>query len=171
MEPLRGGKLSTVSHATISYLTDKTNENTCSLAFRFLQSIKGVTVILSGMSSFEQVKDNIVTFNRFAPLNEEDFKKMLELGKSLTNSIPCTSCKYCTEYCPQGLNIPKLISLYNEQVYTGGGFIVPMNISALPENKRPSACIGCKSCESVCPQSIEISSIMSRFTDLLTKKS
>ena len=79
------------------------------------------------------------------------------------NVLPCTACRYCTSHCPKGLDITKLLSLYNEHLFTGGGFIAPMAISALPEYKRPSACIGCKSCEAVCPQEIKISEVMADF--------
>jgi predicted aldo/keto reductase-like oxidoreductase len=79
-------------------------------------------------------------------------------------TVPCTACHYCVSHCPQSLNIPELISLYNEHAYTGGGFIAPMALSALPEDKRPQSCIGCRSCEQVCPQQIRISEVMSDFS-------
>ena len=66
-----------------------------------------------------------------------------------------------------GLDIPKLLALYNEHVFTGGGFLAPMAIGALPEDKRPSACLSCRSCEAVCPQQLKISEAMSNFTSLL----
>ena len=64
---------------------------------------------------------------------------------------------------PKGLDIPELIKLYNEHSFTGGGFIAPMLIGTLPEEKRPGACIGCRSCERVCPQQIKISEMMKDF--------
>ena len=88
----------------------------------------------------------------------------------MTTSVPCTSCRYCTEYCPQGLDIPELISLYNEQVFSGGGFIVGMRLSNIDETKKPSACIGCGSCEAVCPQGIKIPEIFKDFVNRRTKK-
>ena len=170
MEPLRGGKLASINNNLLTDIESMRPDITpCSLAFRFLQAIDGVTVTLSGMSSFEQVKDNINTFETDAPLSSEEMNLVLKLAKSMTSNIPCTACSYCTEYCPQELNIPKLISLYNEHVFTGGGFIAPMYVSTLQENKRPSACIGCRSCEAVCPQSIKISEVMSDFNSRLNK--
>ena len=83
------------------------------------------------------------------------------------NTLSCTSCRYCTAHCPKGIDIPKILALYNEHVFTGGGFIAPMAISALPDDKKPSACIGCKSCEAVCPQQLKISEAMSNFVELL----
>ncbi|MBO4770732.1 MAG: 4Fe-4S dicluster domain-containing protein, partial [Clostridia bacterium] len=81
------------------------------------------------------------------------------------NTVPCTACRYCTEYCPTELDIPHLIALYNEFTFTGGGFIAPMAIAALDEDKKPSACLGCRSCEAVCPQGIKISEIMAAFAE------
>ena len=67
------------------------------------------------------------------------------------------------------LNIPWLIELYNEQMYSGGGFLVPYGIKTLPDSKKPSACIGCRACEAVCPQTIKISEMMSDFAERLSK--
>lgn len=168
MEPLRGGKIANVSPSVLeSVLKDRKQDTVCSLAFRFIQSIDNVAVTLSGMSNLEQVVDNINTFENEYPLTEAEFNTLLEIAREMTNSIPCTSCRYCTEYCPQELDIPNLISLYNELKFTGGGFLAPMRVSSLNEDKRPTACIGCKSCETVCPQSIKISEIMSDFSKKL----
>lgn len=170
MEPLRGGKLANVSDDLLTYIKAiRPSFTPCSLAFRFLQAIPGVTVTLSGMSNLEQVKDNIKIFETYEPLTDLEVKSALELARKMTSNVPCTSCRYCTEYCPQALDIPKLIALYNEFVFTGGGFIAPMYISTLEESKRPSACLGCKSCEAVCPQSIKISEVLSDFNIRLNK--
>ncbi len=88
--------------------------------------------------------------------------RMLSVG-----TVPCTACHYCVSHCPQGLDIPHLISLYNEHVYTGGGFIAPMALSALPEDKKPQACLQCRSCEQVCPQQIKISEVLADFSEKL----
>ena len=77
--------------------------------------------------------------------------------------VPCTACHYCVSHCPQGLDIPYLLSLFNEHSVTGGGFIAPMAIGTLPEDKRPDSCIGCRSCEAVCPQRILISEALADF--------
>ena len=168
MEPLRGGKLAGVDKNTLRLLLEnKPEETVCSIAFRFIQSISGVCVTLSGMSSIEQVKDNIKTFSENKPLSEADFGTILEIAKQMTSLVPCTSCRYCTEYCPQGLDIPKLISLYNEHKFSNGGFIAPMYVSTLPDSKKPSSCIGCGACEAVCPQNIRIPEIMTDFSSRL----
>ncbi len=167
MEPLRGGKLASLpaeDEAKLKAL--RPDEGIPAWAFRFLQSIPEVTMILSGMSNEEQMKDNIRTFAEDKPLNEKEMNALLEIAAGmLKNSVPCTACHYCVSHCPQGLDIPRLLSLYNEHSFTGGGFIAPMVLQTLPENKRPDACIGCRSCEAVCPQQIKVSEVMADFAE------
>ncbi len=167
MEPLRGGKIANVDKSVLEPVLVNRDDTVCSLAFRFLQSIDNICVTLSGMSNLEQVVDNIKTFESEHPLNDTEFETLLKIAKKMTETIPCTSCRYCTEYCPQGLDIPKLIGLYNEHKFTGGGFLAPMYVSSLSEDKRPTACIGCRSCEAVCPQCIKISEVMTDFSKRL----
>ena len=172
MEPLRGGKLAKLPEEQEKKLKElRPEETTPGWAFRFLQSIQGVTMVLSGMSSMEQLQQNIKTFEEEKPLNEEEMKSILEIADNMLqgNILPCTACRYCTAHCPKGIDIPKILALYNEHTFTGGGFIAPMAISALPDDKKPSACIGCKSCEAVCPQQLKIAEAMSNFTNLLNK--
>jgi len=170
MEPLRGGKLAKVSEENENKLKNlRQGETIPGWGFRFLQSIPGVTMVLSGMSNMEQLKQNIDTFEEDKPLNEKEMEVILEMARDMIkgNTLQCTACRYCTAHCPKGIDIPKILALYNEHVFTGGGFIAPMAISALPDDKKPSACIGCKSCEAVCPQQLKIAEAMSNFTDLL----
>ena len=168
MEPLRGGKLSSVDPIFLkTILEQRADETVCSIAFRFLQSLDGVCVTLSGMSNPEQVADNIKTFSECKPLSGSEFEELLKIAKRMTATIPCTSCRYCTEYCPQGLDIPKLISLYNELKFSNGGFLAPMYVSSLADDKKPSACKGCGACEAVCPQNIKISEVMNDFSNKL----
>ncbi len=166
MEPLRGGKLAKLSDEAEQKLKAlRPDEKIPAWAFRFLQSIPEVTVTLSGMSNFEQLKENIATYAEDKPLNEEEKKTLLDVVNGmLTGKLPCTACRYCTSHCPMELDIPKLLELYNEHSFSGGGFIAPMALSALPDDKKPSACIGCRSCEAVCPQQIKISEAMADFT-------
>lgn len=168
MEPLRGGKLAALASEDEKKLKDlRPDEGIPAWAFRFLQSIPEVVMILSGMSNFEQLKENIETFGTDKPLNKEEMEVLLDIAKGMTNSVPCTACHYCTSHCPKGIDIPSMISLYNEHKFTGGGFIAPMRLMSVPAEKQPSACIGCRSCEAVCPQQIKISEIMADFTEKL----
>ena len=138
-------------------------------AFRFLQSIPGVTVILSGMSTQEQLEKNLSTFAEDRKLNEAEMNALMGIAQRMLSlgTVPCTACHYCVSHCPQGLDIPRLLALYNEHAYTGGGFIAPMALSALPADKLPSACLQCRSCERVCPQQIKISRVLADFAEKL----
>ena len=166
MEPLRGGKLASLAEEDEAKLTAlRPEEKIPAWAFRFLQSLPEVTVTLSGMSNMEQLQENIRTFGEERPLNEEERQTLLDIADGMVKKIavPCTACHYCVSHCPQGLDIPHLLSLYNEHSFTGGGFIAPMALSAISKDKWPSACIGCRSCEAVCPQQIKISEVMADF--------
>ena len=172
MEPLRGGKLARLDAASEETLKAlRPDETVPAWAFRFLQSIPGVTMILSGMSTFDQLEANIRTFEEEKPLTEEERKALSQIAEKMTarKSIPCTACHYCVSHCPQGLDIPRLIALYNEHLLTvedgGMAFIAPMALMAIPEEKRPVSCLHCQSCEQVCPQQIHISEFMSDFVD------
>ena len=133
-------------------------------AFRFLQAIPEVKVVLSGMSNLEQLKENIKTFETDKPLSKEETETLLTIADGMLNgTLPCTACRYCTSHCPKGLDIPMLLNLYNEHSFSGGGFLAPMALMAVPEEKQPFACVGCKSCEKVCPQQIKISEAMADF--------
>jgi len=167
MEPLRGGRLAKLAPAYEAELKAlRPDEEIPAWAFRFLQSIPSVTMILSGMSSEEQLEKNLATFADDRKLTDAEMKALMGIADRMLSvgTVPCTACHYCVSHCPQGLDIPHLISLYNEHAYTGGGFIAPMALSALPEDKRPQACLGCRSCEQVCPQQIKISEVMADFS-------
>ena len=167
MEPVRGGKLASLAAEDEKKLKAfRPNDSIASWAFRFLLALPEVKVILSGMSDMKQVKDNIKTFEDAKPLNAEESAALDAIAREMLakTSLPCTACRYCTSHCPKHLDIPELIKLYNEHRFTGGGFIAPMVVSALAEEKRPSACVGCRSCEKVCPQQIKISEMMKDFT-------
>ena len=171
MEPLRGGKLVNLDDEYKTILKTQKDINAVEWAFRYLQSFEEVKVILSGMSNIEQLKENVQIFNTNEPLNKSEIELLYSVANKMTEktSLPCTACRYCTPKCPKGLDIPRLIELYNDHAFAGG-FIAPMVIDTLPEEKRPSACVSCRACEAVCPQSIKISEMMSDFTERLSKK-
>lgn len=165
MEPLRGGRLAKLSEADAAKLKGmRPDEEIPAWAFRFLQTVPGVTMILSGMSDLAQLQENIKTFETDKPLTKEEWDALLSVAEGmLNNTLPCTSCHYCVSHCPKGLDIPTLLNLYNEHSFTGGGFIAPMVLMAIPQEKQPSSCVGCRSCEKVCPQQIKISEAMTDF--------
>lgn len=172
MEPVRGGKLASIAPEYEAQLKQMRPEaSVVEWAFRFLQSVPEVVMTLSGMSNEVQLKENIATFETEKPLSGTEMQKLFDVAAAMTakTSLPCTACRYCTSHCPMELDIPNIIELYNEHVYTGGGFLAPMAIGALPEDKKPSACLGCRACEAVCPQNIKISEMMTDFVKKLEK--
>lgn len=166
MEPLRGGKLAKLPEDGMAKLSRLRPEETAAgWALRFLQTVPGIRVVLSGMSKLEQLQENIRTFEEDKPLGQEEMDALLSVADGmLQGNLPCTACRYCVSHCPRGLDIPMLLELYNEHSFTGGGFIAPMALMAVPEEKQPASCVGCRSCEKVCPQQIKISEAMSDFT-------
>ena len=170
MEPLRGGRLARLAPEYEAKLKElRPEEEIPAWAFRFLQSIPSVTMILSGMSNEEQLEKNLVTFAEDKKLNDVEMTTLLGIADQMLSvgTVPCTACHYCVSHCPMELDIPGLLALYNEHAYTGGGFIAPMALSALPEEKRPQACLQCRSCEQVCPQQIKISEVLADFSSKL----
>ena len=165
MEPLRGGRLAKLPEKETETLIGlRPDETVPAWAFRFLQGVPGVTVVLSGMSDLAQLKENIQTFQTDKPLSQTESDALLSIADGMLGStLPCTACHYCVSHCPQELDIPALLALYNEHSFPGGGFIAPMALMAIPEEKQPSACVGCRSCEQVCPQQIKISEAMADF--------
>ena len=166
MEPLRGGKLAKLDPKYEEMLKAlRPEEEIPAWAFRFLQSIPSVTMILSGMSNQEQLEKNLQTFAEDKKLSDSEMQTLLGIADEMLSAgtVPCTACHYCVSHCPQELDIPRLISLYNEHAFTGGGFIAPMVMGTLPDEKKPSACLHCRSCEEVCPQQIRISEVMEDF--------
>lgn len=170
MEPLRGGKLASLPDEMAKKLQElRPDEDIPAWAFRFLQGIDGVTMILSGMSNLEQVQKNVQTFETEKSLSRQETDALLDIADDMVKKsvVSCTACRYCTSHCPKGLDIPSLLELYNEHRFTGGGFIAPMALMAVPQEKQPSACVGCRSCEAVCPQQIKISEVMADFSEKL----
>ena len=171
MEPVRGGGLATIEQEYENELKKLRPEPTVpEWAFRFLQSIEDVTVTLSGMGNLEQLSQNTATFSEEKPLNDSEMQTLVGIADkmmSAKNTLPCTACRYCTSHCPIKLDIPKIIQQYNEFTYSGGERYPAAALRSLGENKQPSDCIGCRSCEAVCPQNIKISEMMRSFSTKL----
>ncbi len=156
MEPVRGGKLANLNEADTAKLKAlRPEESVAAFAFRFLQDIQGVKMILSGMSNMSQLCDNIKTFSDEKPLNDDEKKIIFEIAEGLKNSVPCTKCGYCVAGCPKGIDIPKMLEFYNEMRIAPTTNIT-MRIDALPESEQPASCIGCENCVNICPQNIKI---------------
>ena len=98
----------------------------------------------------------------------KEMEALMEVTDSMLDILPCTACRYCVTHCPQGLDIPTLLALYNETRFANG-LITHMAVDALQEEKRPGACVGCRSCEAVCPQQLGIADAMADFVKKLNQ--
>ena len=170
MEPLRGGKLARLGGEAEALLkASRPNDTLAAWAFRFLQSIEDIPVVLSGMSSLEHLKENLALFSRHDPLTEEESRILQKVLESITDLVPCTSCRYCVEYCPQGLDIPMLLTLYNEASFDMAWFLNAA-IRTLKDEEKPGACTSCRSCVPLCPQNIDIPKELEEFDKKIKSK-
>ncbi len=169
MEPVRGGKLAHLDEVSRAALAaHRAGASDASWAFRFLFRLPNVGMILSGMSDMEQMKDNIRTFDEGLPTSEAETETLLSIAEAMKDSVPCTACRYCCDGCPCGLDIPKLLSLYNE-VRIAPNSNVGMIVDSLDAARRPDACVGCGRCAAVCPQKIDIPEAMKDFSARLER--
>ena len=169
MEPVRGGRLASLSDAEEAKLKAlRPEDSIASWGFRFLQGLPNVKMVLSGMSSMEQMVDNVKTFSEEKPLTAEETALLLDIAEGMKDSIPCTACRYCCDGCPAGLDIPGLISTYNELRFSPA-VNVAMRIEFMPEDKKPTACIGCGQCTRMCPQNIDVPGALKDFAEKLSK--
>lgn len=171
MEPVRGGRIASLApDQEKRLLALRPQASVPEWAFRFVQSIPEVVVTLSGMSNFEQLKENIKTFETPQPLSEREMEVLFEISNEIIakTAIPCTACRYCTDHCPMHLDIPELIKRYNEHAHGGDHPIPSAALAGIDADKHPHSCIGCACCEELCPQGIKISEIMRDFKERLS---
>ena len=169
MEPVRGGKLATLNEDNTARLQKlRPDETVVAWCFRFLQSLPNVTMTLSGMSNMNQIQENIATYVEDKPLNAAEMEAVFAIAEGMKNSVPCTSCRYCCDGCPAGLEIPKLLAILNDLRFAPV-VNTSMLVEAMPEEKRPSACISCGKCTKICPQGIDVPALMEELTQRLAK--
>ena len=168
MEPLRGGTLARLGAKPDSIMKAMHPKNSqASWAFRFLQSLENVCVVLSGMNSMEQLEENLALFSRNNPIVPAEDEIIQNVLKSLVDFIPCTDCRYCMDECPQKLNIPMLLTLCNESGFERGWFF-DAALRHLKDNEKPSACTACGQCNPICPQEINIPKALAALATLET---
>lgn len=168
MEPCRGGKLAVLDEVSHQKLQALGGGSDASYAFRFLQDLPNVKMILSGMNELFQVEDNLATFESHLPLSEEERETLFSIAESLKKGVPCTGCRYCCDGCPQELNIPYLIECYNDYKYQSS-FTASMRIDGLDEGRKPADCVACGQCAHACPQGIDVPSVMEELAELYEK--
>lgn len=164
MEPVKGGTLAKVpAEAEALFKAQDPSMSVPSWAIRFAASLPNVMVVLSGMSSIDQMKDNLSYMKEFRPLSEEEQKICFKAADIINSqiAIPCTGCSYCTEGCPMNIAIPQYFSIYNEDMREHleekGWTINFTNYEIISGTRgKASDCIACGQCEGVCPQHLSI---------------
>ena len=170
MEPVRGGKLAKPGEKAAALLDAASpGESPASWAFRFLQALPNVAVVLSGMTYMEHLQENIEIFNKPGTMSEAEKEVLRQVVDIIGDFVPCTACKYCKEACPQKLDIPVLIAAYNEALWGGVTWYVTDVLETLADDEKPQACIACGSCRPLCPQNIDIPGAMAGFSGMLGK--
>ena len=160
MEPIKGGTLAAVPEGAAQLFH---GEPPAHRALRFAASREGVSLILSGMSTPEQVAENSALMASFVPLSQEETNVLTEAAGIIRDcvAIPCTGCAYCTEYCPAGIPIPQYFSLYNERARDGWQANTEMRYAALTAHFPPAkGCLSCGQCESHCPQKLPVPQLL-----------
>ena len=161
MEPVKGGTLASLTPELEGmYKAARPDASIASWALRFVGSLPGVMTILSGMSTEEQMADNIRTFTDFEPLNNEE-KALVDKVRSIMLNVPqigCTSCRYCTPGCPMNIAIPDVFRAVNTMNLYGDVFRPKAFYGGVLSlgHGRASECVACGQCESVCPQHLPI---------------
>ena len=167
MEGVRGGRLASLNEDAEAMLkVARPDDSIASWAFRFLQSLPNVQVVLSGMTTMEQIVENVQLFSEPDPATEEEKELLQQVVDTMVDLVPCTACRYCCDVCPQGLDIPKLISMYNEASF-GRAFTLNYVLGTMTEAELPSACLACGDCKALCPQDIDIPDIMKKFAEVI----
>ncbi|MBP3580431.1 MAG: aldo/keto reductase, partial [Clostridia bacterium] len=170
MEPVKGGSLANVpKEAQDVFSKANRDASVASWAIRFAASVKDSVMVLSGMSNFEQLNDNISYMKDFKPLNSKEQEAILQVVDIINGTCPiaCTCCRYCVDGCPQGINIPECFSIYNADLQSKSDLFA--SYDNIPDNKKASACIECGQCNHVCPQHLDVMSLLMTVTKRFTK--
>ena len=170
MEPCKGGKLANHDEECTEILKSvRPDKSVASWAFRFVGSLPGVTTILSGMSTQEQMEDNMNTFKNFEPLSDEEKAAIDKVIEAMfrVEQVGCTACRYCVDGCPMSISIPDIISAINTRRKFPGDMRPQFFYNGLVSGKsHASDCIGCGQCEGVCPQHLPIIEILKEGAEM-----
>lgn len=167
MEPLKGSRLASLNDGCNAILKEASPDRSiASWSFRWLMGLEGVQTVLSGMTDEAVMADNLATFSKIDPLTEKERSALDRATQALfaTLGVPCSACRYCCDGCPAGLDIPRLMGMYNECSITGETWRLPE-----PQGDvDPGACLQCGACTAHCPQRIDVPGIMQKLQEKLT---
>lgn len=156
MEPVRGGFLANLPQEVLDIIGAKDNSTSAELAFRWLVGLENTPIILSGMSTLEQVQDNIRIFSDIKPLSNQEQELLAKARDKIftIQTVPCTGCSYCMD-CPSGVEIPKTMHIYNDFKLFGNTYVFLDESGKLGEHFA-GGCTSCGVCKPLCPQKIDI---------------
>ncbi len=173
MEPVRGGMLASMTPENeAKFKAKQPDKSVASWALRFVGSQPGIMTILSGMSTEEQMEDNIKTFKNFEPLSEEELDIVNEVTQDILGipQIGCTACKYCCDGCPMHISIPDVFRTINTlRRYPDDWRSKNFYSGLITRSGKASDCIACGQCEGVCPQHLPIIELMKEAAEILDK--
>jgi predicted aldo/keto reductase-like oxidoreductase len=173
MEPVKGGTLANLPKAAEDILKNyNANASAASWAVRYAASLDGVFMVLSGMSTIEQMNDNLSYMQDFKPLSQDEQKVINEVVEVLKKDteIACTACGYCLKGCPKNIAIPNYFALYNGKL-RDKAFVHSMYYANLTASYgKASTCIACKQCEKICPQHLKIVDNLKAVAAMFEKK-
>ena len=168
MEPVRGGSLASLCEESDAIFKEAApDKSIASWALRYAMSLPNVMVVLSGMSTMDQIIDNVATASSFEPLTEEEYavidRALVTFKEKKT--IPCTGCRYCMD-CPAGVDIPKMFAIYNQFAISKKAENFKNDYLAVDEHHRADRCVACGACMIPCPQGIAIPDRMAEIVEM-----
>lgn len=172
MEPIKGGGLINLPTAAKKVLDDLEGGSYASYAIRYCASFPLIFMVLSGMSTIEQMEDNISFMKEFRPFSQKEYQAVEQVRDILKkqDTIACTACRYCTDGCPKHIAIPDLFSCYNsKKQYQDWNSDFYYGVHTAKGGKA-SDCIQCRKCEKVCPQHLRICDYLKETASVFDKK-
>lgn len=176
MEPVKGGTLAKVTPEAEALMRGyHPDRSIASWAIRYVASLEGIEMVLSGMSNYEQLDDNTLYMRHFEPLNDDERAIIDKTVEMLNAAIPiqCTACRYCVKGCPKHIAIPEYFNLYNANKQSLNHLFSTQQFyydTYTTRHGRASDCIACRKCESVCPQHLPIVEHLKRVSQMFDKR-